>query len=125
MLRKLFPMVVVCLFFAAAAEAQTLNEKQTSFEIVDGSGLVKLAIENPTELKTVPIKLELLDPDDKIRATAIQSDKHRGPGPQNVSVSQSTLGDILQRKMNILGWFRLRYHIGGEARHRFIDRNLP
>jgi len=106
-------MVMVCLFFASAANSQTLNEKQTSFEIVDGSAVVSLLIENQTAPKTVPVKLELIDPDEKVRATATQNTVLE-QGPQMIEVSMA-LGDVLKTEGELLGWFRLRYSIGSEA----------
>lgn len=113
MLRKFFPIVIVCLFFTAATNAQTLNEKQTTLEINNNSAVIKLAVNAQISAKTVPVKLELVDPDDKVRAAAVEN-VLLDQGPQMIAISMA-LGDVLLTESELLSWFRLRYSIGGEA----------
>jgi hypothetical protein len=118
MRRRLIGSILVCLFsasiFAARYSANSpglrVNESGTKFSLQKAGAVVSLAIENSrSSALSARIKLELIDPRDAVRATAMSE----ASVPPGASVSQAPLvktgaGDYDAGEML---WYRLRYEI--------------
>src|SRR5215510_11699958 len=118
MRRHLIGSVLVCLFsasifaarFSASGPSLRVNESATKFSLKKEGAVVSLAIENSgSSALTARIKLELIDPRDAVRATAmIEASVPSGSGVSTVPMVKIGAGDYDVRE---LLWHRLRYDI--------------
>ncbi len=118
MRHRLIGSVLVCLFsasiFAARYSANSpslrVNESATKFSLKKEGAVVSLAIENSSSSAlTARIKLELIDPRDAVRATAmIEASVPSGSNVSTVPMVKIGAGDYDVRE---LLWHRLRYEI--------------
>jgi A-macroglobulin complement component/alpha-2-macroglobulin family protein/carboxypeptidase family protein/MG2 domain-containing protein/A-macroglobulin receptor len=110
--------VLVCLFsasifaarFSAGSVALGVNESATKFSLKKEGAVVSLAVENSSaSALTARIKLELIDPRDSVRATAmIEASVPSGSSVSTVPMVKIGAGDYDLRG---LLWHRLRYEI--------------
>jgi A-macroglobulin TED domain/MG2 domain/Alpha-2-macroglobulin family/Carboxypeptidase regulatory-like domain/A-macroglobulin receptor binding domain/Macroglobulin domain MG3/Alpha-2-macroglobulin bait region domain len=113
----LFPFCLLfspLLFHPSNARATTLlrvNETAVTCRFVDRSARLSLAVENPSPPITARIRLELLDPQDQVRAK-VERDETIRPGLSSLSfdlpLEFSRLGP---KERHELLWYRLRYRI--------------
>jgi A-macroglobulin complement component/alpha-2-macroglobulin family protein/carboxypeptidase family protein/MG2 domain-containing protein/A-macroglobulin receptor/macroglobulin-like protein len=118
MRHRLIGSVLVCLFsasiFAARYSANSpslrVNESATKFSLKKEGAVVSLAVENSgSSGLTARVKLELIDPRDAVRATAmIEPSVPSGSGVSTVPMVKIGAGDYDVRE---LLWHRLRYDI--------------
>jgi A-macroglobulin TED domain/Alpha-2-macroglobulin family/MG2 domain/Carboxypeptidase regulatory-like domain/A-macroglobulin receptor binding domain/Alpha-2-macroglobulin bait region domain/Macroglobulin domain MG3 len=118
MRHRLIGSVLVCLFsasiFAARYSANSpilrVNESATKFSLKKEGAVVSLAVENSgSSALTALVKLELIDPRDAVRATAmIEASIPSGSGVSTVPMVKIGVGDYDVRE---LLWHRLRYDI--------------
>src|SRR5262245_30694299 len=118
MRRRLVALILVCLFsasiFAARFSANNpglrVNESATKFSLQLSGACVSLAIENPgSPALTARIKLELIDPRDVVRATAMtEVSIPSGSSVSTVPLVKTGAGDY---EVSRLLWYRLRYEI--------------
>lgn len=81
MWRVLFVLVVVCVVCLFPAQAQVINEAESSFLVKETLGEINLVLENPAQTRTEKISLELLDTENKTVSHAspsfeLKSGKH-------------------------------------------------
>src|SRR5262245_22339597 len=118
MRHRLIGCVLVCLFsasiFAARYSANSpilrVNESATKFFLKKEGAVVSLAVENSSSSAlTARVKLELIDPRDAVRATAmIETSVPSGSGVSTLPLVKIGAGDYDVRG---LLWHRLRYEI--------------
>src|SRR5215510_11073663 len=118
MRRRLIGLVLVCLFsasifaarFSAGVGPLRVDESATKFSLMKEGAVVSLAIENSgSSPLTARIKLELIDPHDAVRATAmIEASVPPGSGVSTVPMVKIGAGDYDVKE---LLWHRLRYEI--------------
>jgi alpha-2-macroglobulin-like protein len=118
MRHRLIGSVLVCLFsasiFAARYSANSpilrVNESATKFSLKKEGAVVSLAVENSgSSALTARVKLELIDPRDAVRATAmIEASILPGSGVSTVPMVKIGAGDYDVKE---LLWHRLRYEI--------------
>src|SRR5262249_15964891 len=118
MRHRLIGSVLVCLFsasifaarFSASSPSLRVNESATKFSLEKAGAVVSLAIENSrSSALTARIKLELIDPRDAVRATAmIEASVPSGSSVSTVPMVKIGSGDYGVRE---LLWHRLRYDI--------------
>src|SRR5499426_1905879 len=118
MRHRLIGSVLVCLFsasiFAARYSANSpilrVNESATKFSLKKEGAVVSLAVENSgSSALTARVKLELIDPRDAVRATAmIEASVPSGSSVSTVPMVKIGSGDYGVRE---LLWHRLRYDI--------------
>jgi hypothetical protein len=103
--------VVVLTQLSAANTALRVNEQATRFLIQDQT-LVVLEVMNPSNhLVPVHLKLELIAPDDTIRARASR-DETLKPGTNKLSIPLVSTGPAFTEKDDkTLPWYRLCYHL--------------
>jgi len=110
MRRKFFFLFVLCLVCLFSAEAQTVNEAESSVVLSEKTAAVSIVIENAAKPFGGKIELELLDAENKIRAS----------GTRNVEIKTGKelyrlvlpLGDLMQTSEGEIVWYRLHYRIG-------------
>src|SRR5215813_14636482 len=118
MRHRLIGSILVCLFsasiFAARYSADSpslrVNESATKFSLKKEGAVVLLAVENSSSSAlTARIKLELIDPRDAVRATAmIEASVPSGSSVSTVPMVKIGAGDYDVKE---LIWHRLRYEI--------------
>jgi hypothetical protein len=118
MRRRLIGSILVCLFsasiFAAGFSANSpglrVNESATKFSLQKAGAVVSLAVENSaSSALTARIKLELVDPRDAVRATAmIEVSIPSGSSASTIPLVKIGAGDYDNRQ---LLFHRLRYEI--------------
>jgi len=118
MRRRLIGSMLVCLFsasifaarFSANSPGLRVNESATKFSLQKSGAVVSLAIENssPSAL-TARIKLDLVDPRDAVRATAMtEVSIPSGSSVSTLPLVKTGAGDYDVKE---LLWHRLRYEI--------------
>lgn len=118
MRHRLIGSILVCLFsasifaarFSASSPGLRVNESTTKFSLKKDGAVVSLAIENSSSSPlTARIKLELLDPRDAVRATAmIEASVPSGSSVSTVPMVKIGAGDYDVKE---LLWRRLRYEV--------------
>ncbi len=118
MRHRLIGSILVCLFsasifaarFSANSAGLRVNESATKFSLQKAGAVVSLAIENSrSSALTGRIKLELIDPRDAVRATAMtEVSVPPGASVSTVPLVKTGAGDYDVRE---LLWHRLRYEI--------------
>ena len=117
--------------FSAAPLLLQVNERATRFYPKQGRAEVALAVRNlAPHVTRARIKLELLDPEDCVRAE-LQKDENLAIGAQSVVLSLPfDIDDVPQDERLELTWYRLRYRITPAAdepepgrRHRLAVRD--
>src|SRR5262245_34883203 len=118
MRHRLIGSILVCLFsasiFAARYSADSpslrVNESATKLSLKKEGAVVSLAVENSSSSSlTARVKLELIDPRDAVRATAmIEASIPSGSSVSTVRMVKIGAGDYDVRE---LLWHRLRYEI--------------
>jgi A-macroglobulin complement component/alpha-2-macroglobulin family protein/MG2 domain-containing protein/carboxypeptidase family protein/A-macroglobulin receptor/macroglobulin-like protein len=118
MRQRLVASILVCLFsasifaakFSANSPGLRVNESATKFSLQKSGAVVSLAIENPgSSARTARIKLELIDPRDVVRATAMtEVSIPSGSTVSTVPMFKTGAGDY---EVSGLLWHRLRYEI--------------
>ena len=110
---KLFLALVVCLFLAFAANAQskiTVNEEKSKIVIKEQTADVSLVLNNDANSFNDRITLEILDEENKIRSQTSQP--HRIKKGENTYKLALPLNDSLKTSDEKLVWYRLRYRAG-------------
>ena len=107
---KLFLLLVVCLVCLFSANAQTLNEKETSVVLNETAADLALVVENPSRAFEAPVEIELLDAESKVRARVSQPVRLK-EGKDTYHIAMP-LGDLLKTAENEIAWYRLRYRVG-------------
>src|SRR5262245_16424249 len=118
MRHRLIGSVLVCLFsasiftarYSANSPSLRVNESATKFSLKKEGAVVSLAVENSSSSAlTARVKLELIDPRDAVRATAmIEASIPSGSGVSTVPMVKIGAGDYDVRE---LLWHRLRYDL--------------
>ncbi|HEU0179475.1 MAG TPA: MG2 domain-containing protein, partial [Blastocatellia bacterium] len=118
MRHRLIGSIFVCLFsaligaarFSANSPGLRVNESATKFSLQKAGAVVSLAIENSSSSAlTARIKLELVDPRDAVRATAMSEVSiPSGPSVSTVPLVKTGAGDY---DVRALLWHRVRYEI--------------
>ncbi len=110
MRQKLFLTLVVCLACLFSARAQTVIESESNISFTGNSANVSLTVENREQSFDGAIEVALLDAENKIRGTAAQNAKiEAGKKSYNLTLP---VGDLAQKKLDDLFWYRLRYRVG-------------
>ncbi len=110
MRQKLFLTVALCFVCLFSARAQTVIEPESNVSFNETAADVRLVIENPKQAFDGRIELELLDAESNIRARSVQNAKiENGKKSYNLNLP---LGDLLEKRVDELFWFRLRYRVG-------------
>jgi len=102
-------MLAVCLVCLFSAQAQTVNETESSVILNEMTADVSIVLENQNKTFDGRIELELLDAENKIRAQAAQNVRIRN-GKEIYKLTMP-LGDLLQTLEDEIAWFRLHYKI--------------
>ena len=114
---RLIGSILLCLFsasmlaarFSANSTALRVNESTTKFSLQKTGAAVSLSIENSGSTLTARIKLELIDPRHRIRATAMtEISVPAGPSVHILPLVKTGSGDYDNEE---LLWHRLRYNI--------------
>ncbi|MGE0130751.1 MAG: MG2 domain-containing protein [Blastocatellales bacterium] len=115
---RLIGLVLACLFsasifaakFSATVANLHINESATKFSITKEGAVISLALENPRAATlTAQIRLELIDPRNAIRATAIRElSIPSGSSAPAIALVKAGGGDYDDKE---LLWYRLRYEI--------------
>jgi uncharacterized protein YfaS (alpha-2-macroglobulin family) len=115
---RLIGSILVCLFsasifaarFSAGSAILRVNESATKFSLKKEGAVISLAVENSSAAAlTARIKLELIDPRDAVRATAMtEASVPTGSSVSTVPMVKTGAGDYDVRG---LLWHRLRYEI--------------
>src|ERR1044071_62769 len=95
-----------------AALTIRVNESATRVKFADHSTAVSLAVENPlAESLDATIHLELVDPENRVRAQAERVDSI-GAGSQTISFLLAfDISELHERDRQQLLWYRLNYRI--------------
>lgn len=108
---RIFPLaVVVCLVCLFSANAQTVNESETSIVFNEKTAVVNLTIENAESNKTQKVSLEILD-ETGIVKTQISTNQLFKQGKNSYQFNLQ-LGDLLEKNQADIFWYRLRYQVG-------------
>ncbi|HEX8474838.1 MAG TPA: alpha-2-macroglobulin family protein [Pyrinomonadaceae bacterium] len=116
MTRRWLPLLlcaVVCLCalqHSAARDRLHVNEAATTLHLNAGQTSVSLALENPTN-RHLParIRLEVLDPDNRVRASAERQETLREGSSHATVALPFSVSEMNDRSK--LPWFRLRYSV--------------
>jgi hypothetical protein len=103
----LFVLSLVCLF---SAEAQTINEAESSVVLNDKTALAAIVVENAAKSFDGKIELEILDAESKVRASAAQNVQIKS-GKETYKIALP-LGDLMRTAQNDIAWYRLHYRVG-------------
>jgi hypothetical protein len=107
---KIFAFFAVCLFLTISANAQTVNEAESSIILNDKTADVSLVVENPNKTSTEKIVLELLDQKDVAQSQVTVSQQFK-QGRETYKFNLP-LNNLLEKNQSGIIWFRLRYRIG-------------
>lgn len=110
---RLFPLVLLCLTCAFAAIGQTVDEKRSSAQIVNGSVEVILAVDGQTS-GGVNTSLQLVDTWGKT-VSELNGEQQISRGRQFLKfvLSSNDITDSVKNDYEYLPWYRLNYNIGG------------
>ncbi|MBI1749221.1 MAG: carboxypeptidase regulatory-like domain-containing protein [Acidobacteria bacterium] len=109
-----FSLAFLLTCFSAAGDALRVHESATQVQLLNERADISLRVENPVRAPlAVSIRLELLDPSDKVRGAAERTET-LAPGVRTVKipVALPTMKEADQRE---LIWYRLRYHVSAGA----------
>ena len=109
----------ICLFVAQLSSASAtlkLDESRIRLALGDKQTIVTLPLDNGTGRSIrARVRVELLDPKDKVRASA-DAEQEIGRGASTVSVSlKLTYAELLESERKEFPWYRLRYRIAPVA----------
>lgn len=106
---KLFLLFVVFVVCLVPAWAQTVNEKESIITIKGTTAEVSLAVESADRLPATAVSVELLDAENKVRASVSQPCVLRRG--KNICRLALPLGDMLKTEQDDFFWFRLQYRV--------------
>lgn len=110
MRQKLFLLFVLCLVCLFSARAQTVSEAESSVILNEKTADVSIVIENDAKSFDGKIELEILDAENKIRASIAQN-LHVKKGKELYKIALP-LGDLMKDSEDEIAWFRLHYRLG-------------
>jgi hypothetical protein len=100
-------------FVAAGGNTLSVNEAATQILFADAQTSVQLAVENNSgQTINARLRLELIAPDDLVRATATRVEQIK-PGARTLTVplAPALLAALTDDERKLLMWYRLRYQI--------------
>ncbi|HEY0458022.1 MAG TPA: alpha-2-macroglobulin family protein [Pyrinomonadaceae bacterium] len=110
MRQKLFLLVALCFVCFFSGRAQTVIESESNLSFNETSAGVSLTVENPKPAFDAGIEVELLDAESKILAQSAESARiENGKKSYNLTLP---LGDLMQKSVDDIFWYRLRYRVG-------------
>ncbi len=107
---KIFAFFAVCLFLMVSANAQTVNEAESSIVLNDKTADVSLVVENPNKTSTGKVTLELLDQKDIVQSQVTVSQQFKQG--REIYKLNLPLNNLLEKNQADIIWFRLRYRLG-------------
>ncbi|MBS1796180.1 MAG: carboxypeptidase regulatory-like domain-containing protein [Acidobacteria bacterium] len=115
----LFLLVAVLSVCLLDAEAQTVNESESTISFNGETALVALVVESPNKISGGRIGVELLDPAGRVRASAAASEDF-AKGKKTYEIKMPA-ADLLKTAGDDLVWYRLHYRIEGERGNAVAD----
>ncbi len=122
MRRSLFPLVLVCLFFALPAFSQRVVEGESKIAFGEKNAVVTLVVESPASQPITAMRVELLDQESRIVANAASETRlKRGKHAYTFSFASD---EIVNKAGDNLAWYRMRYSVAGTSGIVSISRFL-
>jgi len=104
-----FATVLVCVFSTAA---QSVIESESSLIITNSTAEIELTVTSPS-LNASHVRLELIDPENTVRAELAQ-DVKLAAGKRKYKFSLQ-IGDLMRTASDQIAWYRLRYTVGNTS----------
>lgn len=110
---KLILLFVVFVLCPIVGAAQTLNEKDSSLVIQDGTARFSLVVDNPGVTGDRPVDLDVIDQYDRVLTQGAGTINLRtGKGTYTVDIPA---GELKDNTSDNIFWYRLRYRLAGKT----------